>query len=120
MNKAMALLAAAAFTGAVIPQAAWAADDGKNRVVVLENLSSQAIYNLFASPITSKNWEEDLLGDRTVAAGESLRANIDNGTNECIYDLKVVMANGKEHIQREVNVCAASKWAIGDTGNSIQ
>ena len=47
-------------------------------------------------------------------------ANIDNGTNECIYDLKVVMADGKEHIKRRVNVCAVSRWVIGESGNSIQ
>lgn len=120
MNKALALLAAVAATVAV-PHAAWAANDGKNRVVTLENLSSQAVYYFYASPQSSGSWEEDLLGSsRTIAAGASMQATIDNGTNECIYDLKAVMANGKEHIQRRINVCAVSKWVIGDSGNSVQ
>ena len=99
---------------------ASAAPDGKNRKVTVENLSGQAIQNLFASPVTSTTWEEDLLGQGTIAAGGSTVANIDNGTTECYYDLKAVLANGKAVEQRKVNVCAASKWVIGDSGNSIQ
>ena len=119
MKKTMAMAAAAAvLVGTSGP--AWAGNDGKNRRVTIENISSQTIYNLYASPVAATTWEEDLLGDSTIPAGQSLVANIDNGTNECNYDLKVVMANGREYIRRRVNVCAVSKWTIGDSGNSIQ
>ena len=119
MKRAFAVFAAVAVASS-IPSAAWAADDGKNRRVTIENLSSQSIYYLYASPISAKTWEEDLLGSGTIPAGESKVANIDNGTNECYYDLKVVMADGKEYVQRRVNVCAVSRWVIGESGNSIQ
>ena len=119
MKKAVALVAA--FAAAIsISSAAMAAKDGKNRRVTVQNISSQSIYNLYASPITSTTWEEDLLGDGTIPSGQSKVANIDNGTTQCSYDLKVVMANGREHIQRRVNVCAVSKWVIGDAGASMQ
>lgn len=97
-----------------------AAGDGKNRRVTIRNLSSQAIYNLYASPITSKSWEEDMLGSNTISSGASQTANIDNGTTECTYDLKVKLANGRELTRRGVNVCAASTWVIGDSGESLQ
>ena len=119
MNKAFAVFAAVAVASS-IPGAAWAASDGKNRNVTVENVASQSIYYLYASPATSTTWEEDLLGSGTIPSGESKVANIDNGSNECIYDLKVVMADGKEHIKRRVNVCAVSRWVIGESGNSIQ
>jgi hypothetical protein len=119
MNKAFAMLAATAVAISV-PVTAFAATDGKNRRVTVENLSSQSIYYLYASPQSSSDWEEDLLGSGTIPAGESKVANIDNGTNECIYDLKVKMADGKEYIQWKVNVCAVSTWTIGDSGNSIR
>jgi hypothetical protein len=119
MKKAFALVAAVAAMTAV-STTAWASNDGKNRKVTVENVSNQSIYNLYASPITSKTWEEDLLGDGTIPAGTSKIANIDNGTNECNYDLKVVLANGREQVRRGVNVCAISKWVIGDSGNSVQ
>jgi len=117
MRTGFALAAAALIA---ISGPANAAPDGKNRKVVVENVSSQSIYNLYASPVTSKTWEEDLLGQGTIPAGTSKTANIDNGTNQCQYDLKAVLANSREHIRRGVNVCAVSKWVIGDSGTTIQ
>ncbi len=119
MNKVFTMLAATA-VAVSIPTASWAANDGKNRRVTVDNVASQSIYYLYASPATSTTWEEDLLGSGTIPAGSTKVANIDNGTNECYYDLKVVMADGREHIQRRVNVCAVSRWVIGESGNSVQ
>ncbi len=96
-----------------------AEDDEENRHVLVMNMSSQTMRELYASPITSDTWEEDLLGQRTLAAGEDIDANIDNGTDECMYDLKAVMANDREYIQRSVNVCSVSRWVIGDGGDSV-
>ena len=118
MNRTFAMLAATVVAISV-PSASWAANDGKNRRVTVENVASQSIYYLYASPISAKTWEEDLLGSGTVPSGSSKVANIDNGTNECQYDLKAVMADGKEVIRRNINVCAISKWTIGDSGDSI-
>jgi hypothetical protein len=117
MRKLLALATAAAL--ASVSTVADASTDGKNRVVVVENFANQTLNYLYASPISSKTWEEVLLGDRVLARGESIDANIDNGTNECQYDLRAVMADGREVIRRNINVCAVSKWTIGDTGDSI-
>jgi hypothetical protein len=117
--KAFALAAIGAALISLSGHAA-AAPDGKNRKVTVQNVSSQTIRELYASPITATIWEEDLLGQRTLTAGQSIVANIDNGTDQCYYDLKAVLANGKAVEQRKVNVCAASKWVIGDSGNSVQ
>jgi hypothetical protein len=119
MRKAFALAAAAAALISVSGTAS-AASDGKNRKVLVQNLSSQTVRELYASPITATTWEEDLLGQRTLGAGQSISANIDNGTNECYYDLKAVLANGKAVEKRKINVCAVSKWVIGDSGDSIE
>jgi hypothetical protein len=120
MGKIFSYLAAAAALASIAGTASAASTDGKNRKVLVTNISSQTVNNLYASPVTAKTWEEDLLGQRTLAAGQSISANIDNGTNECMYDLKVVMASGKAFEHRGVNVCAASKWVIGESGESIQ
>jgi hypothetical protein len=117
MKKAFAFAAAAAL--ASLSTVADASSDGKNRVVVVENISNQSLNYLYASPISSKTWEEDLLGERTLSRGQSIEANIDNGSNECQYDLRAVMADGREVIRRNINVCAVSKWTIGDSGDSI-
>ena len=113
---ALVLLSSLAVAAPAAPQA----KDGKNRRITVENLSSRPIHRLYASPVTSTTWEEDLLGDGTIPAGSSKAANIDNGTTECSYDLRVVLENSKEYVRRAVNVCAVSKWVIGDSGDSIQ
>src|SRR5947209_13877997 len=120
MRKVCTFLAAAAAMASLASAASAASTDGKNRKVLVQNLSSQTVNNLYASPVTAKTWEEDLLGQRTLSAGASIQANIDNGTNECMFDLKVVMASGKTFEHRQVNVCAASKWVIGDSGETVQ
>ena len=104
----------------VLPAAASAANDGKNRRVVVENESSQSLYYLYASPISSNSWEEDLLGNSTISAHAQRVANIDNGTNQCQYDMKVKFANGREVIRRNVNVCAVSRWVIDNRGDSFE
>ena len=120
MGKTFRWMAVAAALASLTGTALAASTDGKNRKVLVQNISSQQVNNLYASPVTAKTWEEDLLGQRTLAAGQSISANIDNGTNECMFDLKVVMASGKTFEHRAVNVCAASKWVIGDSGESVQ
>jgi hypothetical protein len=117
--KRIACIAATVALTLSAATAATASDDGKNRKVTVENLSSQSINYLYASPVTSTTWEEDLLGQAVIASATSKVANIDNGTNECNYDLKVVMANGKEYIHRGVNICAVGWWAVGDTADSL-
>src|SRR4051812_12790333 len=119
MRKVFALAVAAAALVSV-SGTATAAPDGKNRKVTVQNISTQTVRELYASPITATTWEEDLLGQRTLTAGQSISANIDNGTTECYYDLKAVMANGKAWEHRKVNVCAANKWVIGDAGETLQ
>ena len=118
MKKAFAFAASAAALISIHASAS-AADDNDRRVQV-QNRSDQAIHYLYASPVTTNNWEEDLLGQDTIAAGASLTANIDNGTTECNYDFKVVMANGREHITRRVNVCVVSRLVVTNSGAAAQ
>jgi hypothetical protein len=117
MKKAILIAIAGA---AVLAGPAAAAPDGKNRKITVLNLSTSTMRELYASPITATTWEEDLLGQRTLTSGQSISANIDNGTTECYYDLKAVMANGKAWEHRKVNVCAVSKWVVADAGESMQ
>lgn len=117
MKKALALFAAVA---AISSSVAFAASDSNDRRVQVQNRSSQAIHYLYASPVTTNNWEEDLLGSGTIAPGASTVANVDNGTTECNYDFKVVMANGQEHIRRRVNVCAVSRLVVTNSGTATE
>ena len=118
MKKIFAFAASAA--ALVSFNASAAAQDANDRRVEVQNRSDQAIHYLYASPVTTNSWEEDLLGRGTIAVGASVTANIDNGTTECNYDFKVVMANGREHITRRVNVCVVSRLVVTNSGAAAQ
>jgi len=119
MRRQIMVLAALVATS-FLATAAAAAPDGKNRVISVENQSTQTIREFYASPVTATTWEKDMLGMLTLPAGQRVNANLDNGTTECYFDLKVVLANGKAIEQHRINICAASRWIIGDTTSSLE
>jgi hypothetical protein len=119
MFKKMILAAATVVSLAAVATPAQA-QDGRDRRVTVINASGQVLREMYASPVTSGSWEEDMLGSNVLGSGRRMVFNIDNGTNACRYDLKAVMGNGREHIRRNVNVCTISSWTITNRGNSVR
>lgn len=117
MKRVLAFAAATALVTA--SGAAGASADRKSRQLTVENASSLALHYLYASTISSSAWAEDLLGEEVIVAGQSLAIDLDTGTNECVYDLKAVMADGRNVSRYNVDICTVSKWTITDTGDSI-
>lgn len=87
---------------------------GADRHIVIVNDTSYTLVSIYASNIGSESWEEDLLQRGTLAPGGKVRANIDDGTGYCRYDLKAVFNNGASAIKRNVNVCQIETWTIHD------
>ena len=58
MRNGTALAALAAALISTLANAA-PAPDGKNRKILLENVSSETIRELYAAPTTAKTWEEE-------------------------------------------------------------
>ena len=113
MKNAFALVAAAAAI-ATLAAPATAAPDGKNRKVTVQNLSSQTLYNLYASPITSKTWEEDLLGQRTLGAvhGGWALTLIDSATG-CAVHATLPPGVGYTTVETKVNFTRAIRPDAG-------
>lgn len=120
MFKKMILAAATVASLAAVAGPAHASTDGRDRRVNVVNASGQTMREIYASPVTSNSWEEDMLGANVLGSGRSMVFNIDNGSNQCRYDLKAVMSNGREHIRRNVNVCTVSSWTITNRGSSVR
>ena len=99
---------------------AYASNDGRDRRVNVVNASGQGLREIYASPVTSNSWEEDMLGSNILGSGRSMVFNIDNGSNACRYDLKAVMMNGREHVRRNVNVCVVGTWRITNGGSTVR
>lgn len=117
MTRVVAFAAAVALVAA--SGVAGASTDRKSRLLTVENASSVALHYFYASTASSSAWGEDLLGNEVIAAGQSLAIDLDTGTNECLYDLKAVMANGRSVNRSNVDVCTVGKWTITDTGDSV-
>jgi hypothetical protein len=83
------------------------------RVRVINN-TSYTMTHFYASNITRRGWEEDILGDDVLISGSSLRVNIDDGTGHCRFDLKAVFANEAKVIRNNVDVCRIGSWTIHD------
>ena len=69
----------------------------------LVNNSGQTVRELFASPSTDQNWGPDRLGADVVTAGQTFPVRLPAG--ECVYDVRVVYANGQSQERRRVNLC---------------
>lgn len=80
---------------------------------LFENNSSYSIIELYASPSNVKQWEEDILGQDILEAGESARVTIRDGRRTCEYDLKIVFEDGDE-ITDTTDLCETESYRVDD------
>ena len=84
--------------------------DGLNRRVRIHNNTGWTMLRFYASDSRVTDWEEDMLGQGTLAAGSSIMMNIDDGSGACIYDFKARFADGDELIRYRINVCEIPEY----------
>lgn len=83
-----------------------------DRIVIITNTTNQHVEELYGSNDGTTSWQEDLLGDYTLAPGESIEVDFDDGTNYCIFDFLVVMRSGEQFKREDVNVCKVGELEI--------
>ena len=76
----------------------------EDKYVVITNNSNRDIFYLYVSPESSGDWEEDVLDEDVLLAGEEITINL-YGYDECLFDIKAVYDNDEEEIRWDVNVC---------------
>ena len=84
----------------------------QDRVVTFTNNTGDHVESLFGSNAGASTWEEDLLGDVTLAPQEAIDVNFDDGTDYCNFDFKAVYADGSDAILQNVDVCEVSGVSI--------
>jgi hypothetical protein len=81
----------------------------------LYNESSRSLHYFYASPSVSSNWGPDLLrGGHTLSAGYNGTVTIADGSTECYYDFKFIMADSSETVVEEINICELGSYTIYD------
>jgi hypothetical protein len=76
----------------------------------IQNNSGQTIYRFFASPVNNSNWENDILGNNTLGAGQHLDITFRN-VSECNYDILVEFENGGQFTD-VVNICQIGQYNV--------
>lgn len=61
---------------------------------VLHNATGVEINEVYVSPVSSDDWEEDVLGKDTLADGDSVKITFDDRDKHAHWDLKVVDGKG--------------------------
>ncbi len=84
--------------------------DGLNRRVRIHNNTGWTMLRFYASDSRVTDWEEDMLGRGTLAAGSSIMMNIDDGSGACLYDFKAEFTNGQVLTRFRVNVCEIADY----------
>jgi hypothetical protein len=85
---------------------------GGDRLVRFTNESREPIVELHVSSVGSENWQGDLLGWGYLLPGNSVLVEVDDRTESCRVDIKMVLDDGSEHVSRSVDVCRAEGWAV--------
>lgn len=117
-RTALALGAVAAL-GAATPTFAQSAD-GFDRRVLIQNRSGQNILYVRGSPTSHSSFGEDRIPNGVIGRGQSAVVDFDNGTRDCMYDLRVTLTNGRNIDKMNVNVCRVSRWTINRSGSAVQ
>ncbi len=76
-----------------------------DRHVKIINDTGFDIVHFYGSQVDAKTWEEDILGQDLLAAGDSVDINFDDGTGYCMFDFRAVFEDGDELVRKNINVC---------------
>jgi hypothetical protein len=80
----------------------------------LINNSARAIKNFYTSPTTTTDWQEDVLGEDTIAPGQTDAITIADGSTQCVYDMRFVMDDGAEAIEKGIDLCKLAEYTLSD------
>ena len=72
----------------------------------LVNDTGYDLKNLYISPTASNDWADDVLGEDTLANGQTVKIHFPGGRGEtCQWDLKVTYSDDTSHEWTSVNLC---------------
>ena len=79
---------------------------------VLHNQTGVEIHELYVSPHSSDDWEEDVLGQDTLPDGESVEIHFSRRAKPKLWDLKVVDKEGNSITWENLNLLEISEVTL--------
>jgi len=103
-----------ALRAAAVTVAAWAFVTpalAQDMMFTLINRTGFTLVEFYASPVTSGDWEEDILGADVLGTGTSAEVLIADGRANCAYDFLMIFADGDE-VEDQVNICELDSYTL--------
>jgi len=79
---------------------------------VLHNETGVEIHELYVSPVTTDDWEDDVLGVDTLPDGDSVKVVFDDRDKHAHWDLKVVDSKGNSIEWNDLNLVEISEVTL--------
>jgi hypothetical protein len=77
----------------------------ENRWVTIHNHTGYDIMTFHGSHVGTNSWQEDILGNSILPAGNSININFDDGTGYCVFDFRAEFEDGDVLVKEDVNIC---------------
>ena len=71
---------------------------------ILHNQTGVEIHEVYVSPVSADDWEEDVLGKNTLPDGESIKITFNDREKHVHWDLKVVDGKGNSIEWHDLNL----------------
>ena len=79
---------------------------------ILHNQTGVEINSLFVSPHDSNDWEQDILGQDTLASGDSVKVIFDDREKKVRWDLKITDKDGNSLEWADLNLLEISELTL--------
>ena len=85
------------------------------------NKTGFTISSLYASPVKTKNWGSDILGEGEMATGRTLEIKFSGyGDKVCRFDVMLKDEDEKEWIVEDIDLCEIHSLSFSKKGGSVQ
>jgi hypothetical protein len=74
----------------------------------VRNNGAVDVFYIYVSPDTTDDWEDDVLGDDTLAAGAQVDITMSGYGDHCVFDIKIEDANGGSREYYAVDLCTVT------------
>ncbi len=81
-----------------------------DRRVTIVNETANTMVRFYASRSNKKSWDQDILGQQVLKPRQSVRVNIDDGTDACLYDFRADFDDGAKLTRNDINVCEIATY----------
>ncbi|MEW5982588.1 MAG: hypothetical protein AB1806_09480 [Acidobacteriota bacterium] len=79
---------------------------------VLRNRIGQTIDELYISPTTTDEWEEDVLDVDLLENGEDVTIHFPRDEDECLWDFKIITEDDTSVVWTKIDLCKASEVTL--------